>query len=288
MKTTLYFYLIFSCLISAYSQIPRNNLQITYIANEGFLLASSSQKVLIDALFTEGYGAFAVPPKEVTNDILEAKAPFDSINLLLLTHYHKDHCDPVLINKYLSKYKNIPFVTSKPSIVFIDGNCFGFIGKKKQFCEITPELNQCISKTINNNPVKVFGLKHLSFIRDSVDLEETMFNVSFLFEMDGIKIFHSGDIEKNAFRDYLSENKNWTYPIDVAFLYKGLLESGEGDLDYMLNTLHPKYIVVMHVLPNENEEWTAKIEKFKARFPNIMFFKNALEVKTISLANVKK
>jgi len=262
-------------------------LQVTYIANEGFLLASSTHKILIDALFSNGYGSFSVPPKEVTDNIMNAKAPFDSINLFLLTHYHKDHCDPVLINKYLSNYKNIPFVTSRPSIVFIDGNCFGFIGKKKQFNVITPEINQSISKTVNNISMKVFGLKHLSFYnKDSIDLEETMFNVSFLFEMDGIKIFHSGDINKNAFQDYFAlHNNKWTDSIDVAFLYKGLLESGESDLDYIINILHPKHIVVMHVLPSEDKTWADKIEKLKDRFPNIIYFRNSMDSKTISFSN---
>jgi L-ascorbate metabolism protein UlaG (beta-lactamase superfamily) len=276
-------FLLFCHLNVAYSQIPPHGLQIRYIANEGFLLETTTHKILIDALFKEGYGVFALPSGEVTDEIMNSKAPFDHIDMFLLTHYHKDHCDPVLINEFLSRYKNIPFVASKPSIVFIDGTCFGFIAKKKQIEIMTPELNQFVTKTIHTIPVKAFGLKHLSFYQNGIDLEETMFNVSFLFEMDGIKIFHSGDIEKNAFRDYLSKNKKWTDSVDVAFLYKGLLASGEPDLDYILGILHPKYIVVMHVLPGENEEWTAKTEKLRGRFPDIMFLKNSMDSETVSI-----
>ena len=265
------------------SQIQRKDLQITYIANEGFLLKTSTKKVLIDALFKEGYGIFSVPSKEVTAQIMDSKDPFDSINLLLLTHYHKDHCDPALINEYLSKHKNTPFVTSQPSIVFIDGTCFGFIGKKKQFNVITPDINRSISKTINNIPVKVFGLKHLSFYKDSIDLEETMFNVSFLIEMDGIKIFHSGDIEITAFKEYIAKNKKWTDSIDVAFLNCSLFKSGVPDLEYILKTLHPEYIVLMHILPAEAEEWSAKIKKLKMIFPDILLFNNSLDSQTISM-----
>jgi len=285
---SLSFCLLFCNLNLTYSQLHSNDLQITNIANEGYLLQSSTKKILIDALFSDGYGVFSVPPKEVTTDIMNAKAPFDNIDMLLLTHYHKDHCDPVLINEYLSKYKNIPFVTNKPSIVFIDGNCFGFIAKKKQFVVITPEANQSISQTINNIPVKVFGLKHLSFYRDSVDLEETMLNYSFLIELDGIKIFHSGDIQKNAFQDYLARNKKWTDSIDVAFLYFGLIESGESDLDYILNTLHPKYIVMTHVIPKEMEKWFVITEQLKKKFPNILLFRNSMDSQTINITNIAK
>lgn len=280
-SAALMIYLLLFDLGICFSQVANRDLKITYLANEGFLLASSKHKVLIDALFSNGYGAFAVPPKEVTDNIINAKAPFDSIDLYLLTHYHYDHCDPVLINQYLSRHKSIPFVTSKPSIVFIDGSCFGFNAKKKQFQVITPELNQSISKIINDVPVKVFGLKHLSYFRDSVDLEENMYNVSYLMDLDGIKIFHSGDIEKNAFQLYLKQNKKWKDQVDVAFLYKGLLESGEADLEFILNTLHPKYIVVMHVKPNEYEEWDIKVSKLKTKFPNILFLKKPMDSEII-------
>jgi L-ascorbate metabolism protein UlaG (beta-lactamase superfamily) len=283
----IFFYLLFYNLSSIYSQVPPNDLQITYISNEGFLLRSSTQKVLIDALFTNGYGLWSVPSKEVTSEIMDAKAPFDNINLYLLTHYHGDHCDPVLINDYLSKHKNIPFVASRPSIVFIDGSCFGFDLLKKQFNEMTPEVNQSISKTINNIPVKAFGLKHLSFYIDSIDVEENMFNVSFLFQMDGIKIFHSGDIMKNAFQDYLAKNNKWTDTIDVAFLCYVLFDSGASDLDYIKTTINPKYIVLTHIPPSKIVEWTAKVEQLKARFPNIIFFKNSMDSQTINIANIK-
>lgn len=280
-------YLILGNIILLHSQVSHHDLRITYVGSEGFLLISSTKKVLVDALYSDGYGLFFVPPKEVTNEIMDAKAPFDNIDLFLLTHYHKDHCDPLLISEYLSKHKNIPFVTSKPSIIFIDGNCFGFVLLKKQFYELTPEINQVISKTINTIPVKAFGLKHLSFYKDSIDLEENMYNESFLFEMDGIKIFHSGDIMKDALQDYLVKNKGWTDTIDVAILYYEFFKSGKPDLDYVISTLHPKHIVLMHVPPRLNEEWTAKVEKLRTEFPNIMFFKNSMDSQTISISGIK-
>jgi L-ascorbate metabolism protein UlaG (beta-lactamase superfamily) len=286
MKYIFIFYLILGNLASLHSQVSHHDLNITYIGNEGFLLTSPTKKILIDALYSDGYGLFFVPPKEVTRDIMDAKAPFDSIDLYLLTHYHKDHCDPVLIHEYLSKHKNVPFVASNPSIVFIDGNCFGFVLLKRQFCELSPEINQSISKTVHTIPVKAFGLKHLSFYKDSIDLEENMVNESFLFEMDGIKIFHSGDIKKDGLQSYLAKKSTWTDSIDVAFLYFELLESGESDLEYVVHMLHPKYIVAMHIPPSMNVEWSAKIDRLKLKFPNIMFFKNSMDSQTINFSGL--
>lgn len=266
--------------LAASSKVPENSLAVTYVGNEGFLLQSSTKKVLFDALFTNGYNTFAVPSKVVADEIMSAKAPFNDVDLCVLSHYHADHCNSELINKYLSKHQNVPFVASKPSIDFINGNCFNFVLLKKQFQIMTPEINQSVSKEVSGISIKAFGLKHLSFFKNGIDMEENMFNVSHLLEMDGIRVFHSGDIMKNAFQDYIAANGKWTEPVDVAFLYYKLLESGESDLDYILSVMNPKFIVLMHIPPEDVKEWTGKTEKLKEKFSNIVLFKNSLPMDT--------
>jgi Predicted Zn-dependent hydrolases of the beta-lactamase fold len=88
--------LIFALIISfssIFSQVKTTDLQVTYIANEGYMLKTKHHKILIDALFTDGYAYFATPSKESLDKIMNAEAPFDSVNLCFLTHYHKDHSD---------------------------------------------------------------------------------------------------------------------------------------------------------------------------------------------------
>lgn len=283
MKKNILILVLFCSFKQVFPQLQSGELRITYVANEGFLLNSSEKSVLIDALFTDGYGSFPVPSKDVIDGIMGNKPPFEKIDAYFLTHYHKDHCDPALVNDYLAKHKGLPFVTSKPSIVFIHGNCIDFIFKKKQFFELTPDNNQSVSKTINGMPVKVFGLKHMSFIIDSIDIEENMSNVSYLINMNGINVFHSGDIKKETFQSYLADNKKWNDSVDVAFLYFELFNSGEQDLDFIIQTLHPKYIVLMHIPSRLTNEWTPRIEQLKTKFKNILVFNNSMDTQIISI-----
>jgi L-ascorbate metabolism protein UlaG (beta-lactamase superfamily) len=262
---------------STFAQVTPNDLQVTYIANEGFLIKSKNHKILIDALFTNVFAFFSSPTPEVVKQMMDASAPFDSVDLYFLTHYHKDHLDSKLIKDYLKKYPIVKIVTTKPSLVFIDGDQFGFIKLKKQFCEITPEVNQSISQTINNVPIKVLGLKHLSFIQNDIDLEEYMFNAGFYINLDGIKIFHSGDAKIDNLKDYVAKNGQWKDPVDVAFVYYDMLHEGKTDLDYLVKTLNPKYIVIMHLPPSFYKEWSEKIAQLKQVFPNITLFNNSLE-----------
>lgn len=279
------FYLTICSLNTLFCQVKPNDLKITYIANEGFLLETINHKILIDALFSEGYGAFHVPDKDLNDKILKAESPFDNVSLYMLTHYHKDHCDPELINKYLSKHKTIPLVASMPSIVYIDGNCFGFIAKKEQFRVLTPKPNKTLSIRVGDIPVKAYAIKHLSMYKNDVDLEELMFNVAYQFEMDGIKIFHSGDIEMNTFKDFLSANRDKTYKVDIAFLYYNLFKAGKSDMELLIKKLQPKYIVLMHIPIKKMEEIAEKTELLKKTFPNILFFRNSMETANINLYN---
>jgi len=268
---------------STFAQIGPNDLRITYIANEGFLIETKEHKVLIDALFSDGYGLFSYPTKDVIDQIMNATPPFDNIDFCLLTHYHKDHSDSKLIKDYLQKYPKVKLITTRPSFVFIDGEQFGFIKLKKQFCEITPKINNSITQKVDGIPIKALGLKHLSFYQDSVDLEEYMFNVGFYIDLDGFKIFHTGDIKIENLKDYIDKKGQWTDPVDVAFIYYEMLNDGKSDLDYIRKTLNPKQIIIMHLPPSLYKEWSVKIDQLKQSFPNITLFNNSLEDKIINL-----
>lgn len=277
----LVIFLLISDIILIIPQSKPKELRITYIANEGFLLATSHKKVIVDALFSDGYGFFAVPSKTLIDSIEKAIPPFDNIDMYLLTHYHKDHCDPALLVNYLERQKNIPLVCSKPSLDFIESKAGISNVMKEQIIEETPLMNQSISSTLNGMPLKIFSLKHLSFYKNGVDIDSGMHNISFLLNMDGIRIFHSGDIMKNALQLYIDQNKKWTDSIDVAFLYYQLLDSGESDTDYVIKMLNPKYIVLMHIPPSFLAEWAKKIDQLKMKYPNIIFFKNSMDSQTL-------
>jgi|WetSurMetagenome_2_1015567.scaffolds.fasta_scaffold32045_2 L-ascorbate metabolism protein UlaG (beta-lactamase superfamily) len=279
--------ILFYVFIIAIPCTAYNKLQITYIANEGFLLKSSSHKILIDALFKDGYGGFATPGKLMMNDIMNGIAPFDSINSVFLTHYHKDHCDSELINQYLTKHKKTLFVASQPSLSFIDTECFGFVAKQSQICEITPALNMSVEKNIGGLHTKAYGLKHLSYFVNGVDWDQYMYNISYLIDMDGIKVFHSGDVTESSFQNYVDKHKKWIDKVDVAFIYYQIFDSGVEPLKHIINILHPKYIVLMHIPPKDIDKWEIKAEKLRTTFHNIILFKDEGNSQVITIENNK-
>ncbi|SHF35275.1 MBL fold metallo-hydrolase [Dysgonomonas macrotermitis] len=262
---------------SVFAQVKTDSLHVTYIANEGFILETKNKKILIDALFTDGYNAFASPTQNCIDNIMNAQSPFDNIDALLLTHYHKDHADSKLIRGYLTKHPQMKLITSKPSLVFIDGEEFGFITLKNQFEEMTPQENQSVFRTVNGIDIQALGIKHLSFFQNGIDLEEYMFNMGYHLNIDGINVFHSGDASMETFKKYIQDNGKWKAPVDVAIIYFDMLQNGKTDIEYLKETINPKYIIIMHVWNNAQEEWTKKVEELKVYFPNIWFPKQEME-----------
>jgi L-ascorbate metabolism protein UlaG (beta-lactamase superfamily) len=282
-KLTIFFALVPLVFSSAFAQVKPNELKITYVANEGFVFQTLNRKFMIDALFSDGYGLFATPPAEVVNQIMGAQPPFDQITHYFLTHYHRDHCDPKLVKEYLAKNPTVKLVTNKPAITFIDGCEFRFVKLKGQFMDMTPDPDRGVTQRIGDGTIRAIAIKHLPYIEDGVNLEELMFSVSYYMVLDGIKIFHSGDIATEGLKDYITKNAGWKDNIDVACLYYEMLVGEKQDFKYLVKTLNPKYIVVMHVPPTKYDEISQKIEQLKSAFPNIIMFKNPLESQTLKL-----
>ena len=67
--------------------LPGNSkLLVTYIANEGVLISSGDQQVLIDGLHREYKPDYAFPPDALRKPLESASLPYDKIRLILVTH----------------------------------------------------------------------------------------------------------------------------------------------------------------------------------------------------------
>ena len=97
-------------------------VEITYIANEGVLISADGKQVLIDGLHRE-YGpeyAFLMPAER--EKIETAKAPFDKINLVLVSHRHLDHFHPESVGLHLQHNSRALLVSSQQVVEEIEKN----------------------------------------------------------------------------------------------------------------------------------------------------------------------
>src|SRR5262245_3476964 len=67
------------------------SVTVRYIANEGVLIAAANKQILIDGLHREYKPAYLFPPPEMQTLLENARAPYDKIDLVLVSHVHLDH-----------------------------------------------------------------------------------------------------------------------------------------------------------------------------------------------------
>jgi len=64
---------------------------LTYIANAGVMLKLDGKKILIDPLTTPGNVLYLDTEQGVREALLANAAPYDHVDLVLVTHHHRDH-----------------------------------------------------------------------------------------------------------------------------------------------------------------------------------------------------
>lgn len=88
---------------SATPTTAANALEVTYLANEGFMIAGGGRKVLIDALFGEGLDGYAVVSPAQRALLEQAREPFADMDAVFATHFHDDHFNATAVLAHLTR-----------------------------------------------------------------------------------------------------------------------------------------------------------------------------------------
>ena len=241
---------------------------ITYISNDGFLIASRTKKVVVDSLIENPWG-YSNTPDKVFDDMVTARPPFDRIDLLLFSHAHRDHFEPEMAIKVLMGHPETILVGNE--IVYKElqetaGKNFKKISQ--QVKNINPEWGTIVAETINGVDLKIFPVNHGMPERPYVTL-------AFLLDMDEVKVLHLGDIYAPSNEEYFRTFQLQKLDIDVAFIDPFFLLDKIGQ-QIAKEFIQSKQIILMHMRDNEVGRYARFV---KNHFTNINVFWESLEQK---------
>jgi L-ascorbate metabolism protein UlaG (beta-lactamase superfamily) len=129
-------------------------VQITYLANEGVMLAAGGTKVLVDAVFRDSLGDY-VRHDSVTQENLETgKTPYDGVSLALATHFHLDHWDAGAISRFLRLNPKSLFASTPTATAMIPRSL------RPQVQELWPGGQHGVSLSAAGVTVDAFPLGH--------------------------------------------------------------------------------------------------------------------------------
>ncbi len=72
-----------------------------YLGNEGVMVERGETKILFDAFYAEGFGQYALVPKEISDAMKKGDPPFDGVDAIFVSHVHGDHFSPAPTVSYL-------------------------------------------------------------------------------------------------------------------------------------------------------------------------------------------
>jgi L-ascorbate metabolism protein UlaG (beta-lactamase superfamily) len=207
-----------------------SGVTVTYVGNSGFLITTSHKKILIDAVF-RGYDYVYSLPEDIQNSLGLAQPPFDNIDLILVSHSHRDHLDSYLVDQHLQNDPNTIFA-SQANIVALSS------ATTDQIISLDPEPGEPAQMDIDGIHVEALSLSHG---------EGQPTNIGFVITVDNIKIFYSGDVDFSQvsyeeFRAYqLPEQK-----IDIAFVTHFYFSSNPDEQRFLKEGIGAKYLIPMH------------------------------------------
>lgn len=103
-------------LLLATNALGESESRIQYLGNEGVAVFHESTTLLFDPLFREDYGRYALVPDRMRNAILDARAPFQSVTAVFVSHHHGDHFHPADVLRLMQRHGNARLYAPKQAI----------------------------------------------------------------------------------------------------------------------------------------------------------------------------
>jgi L-ascorbate metabolism protein UlaG (beta-lactamase superfamily) len=242
-------------------------VEITYIANEGVLISSGDKQILIDGLHREYGREYAFLPPAQREQIESAKAPYDEIDLILVSHLHLDHFHPESVGLHLQHNPKALLVSSRQVVDEMEKNFKNYQAIRARVMGATPPWKEKVAMKIAGIDFEILSLRHGTGRHASIQ------NLGHIIKLGGKKLLHIGDAD-TAVENFDQFNLD-EEGIDIAFIPVWFLLGPEGQT-IVREHIKPRQIIAVHISPSEGETTSAQIRQ---TFPGAVAFTTLLEKK---------
>lgn len=246
-------------------------LELVYLANEGFLVRVGETKLLIDAFVYEPYGEYACVPEELRARLHAGTAPFDGIGLALASHVHRDHFQPAAAAEYLRARPEVKFLSS-PQVVEALLEPLDTGPSSEPIDALLPEARAWLTASERGVRIELVRLPHSGGARNA-----GVQNLGHVLELGGARLLHVGDAELGD--PALDAADLETRALDVALVPYWWLGDAEG-VARARKLTGAKQLVAVHVPPGEVAEVKARLA---ALDPALLLFERSGESRTLRL-----
>jgi len=171
---------------ACYLPAPARELELTYVANMGVLVSSGGTKVLIDALYDKPNPDYRAPAPGTLEKIMKGEAPFDGVDLVLVTHDHPDHLDAGLAVRYLEAFPEAALLAPADAVEALRRAA-------PDWARIGPRVTAVGLKVGEKRSLNVKGVAVTACRTLHSGDQDVPMNLMYLIELDGRRVWHEGD-----------------------------------------------------------------------------------------------
>ena len=244
--------------------LAQQDVTVTYIANEGVFISAGADQILIDALHEPYRPAYLPTPPDIKSNIFNAAPPFNSVDILLVSHVHLDHFDAELVGRYLS-YQQGPVLFSSAQVIDSVRAQAGDLTQVEERIKVVPyKTGESATYAKGGISVKAGKVTHGSARFAWVE------NLGHVVKMGGKTFLHVGD--PGFGRSDIAQLLNGEH-IDVALLPAWFVTEKDGRKT-INEVIKPDRIIVVHVSPAN----TATVRKTTEKhYPEAIVFSEPME-----------
>lgn len=241
----------------------QQKVKVTYIANDGVMIEYQGKKVVIDAINrASNLSGWVTPSNAAYMAVENGVAPYDDIDIIMITHNHGDHYNVSAVANYLSDHPNTKLVVPNS----IKPNFSAFSSQIVNFS--LPKFER-INLEINDITLDVLHIEHFDqFGNDFSQVESYAYVVHF----NDKRFLHAGDI------DYIDSDLEVFNLLDdnitVAFIptFGDLVSTTNRDA--LMDNVDPENIVCLHFLTGS---MATTLNQVNAIYPNAEVFTTPFE-----------
>lgn len=191
------------------SPVAAHGVDVVYLANEGVFLAGGDRGVLIDGCVRVPYLEYGAVPDGVWGKLLRREAPFERLDLVLVSHAHRDHFQAEAARELLLARREARWVVHREVAAAIESGWAHWPEVAGQVTAVAPTDTQPAAHRAPGLEVELLRLPH----GPARSMPE---NLAHVVHLGGRTLVHVGDA--HASREDLARAGLLGRRFDVALL----------------------------------------------------------------------
>jgi len=232
----------------------RPPLTVTYVANCGFVVECEDEKLLIDALFGGGESPwYFSPPDSAVQLMSAARPPFDDVDLIAVTHAHRDHFNADIVVSYLTQNREAVLVCP-PQVAQQMQTCGQYAALEERIHVVAAPPDSTVAMTLGGIEMRTLPGRHSPYYEEdeatgeTVDRHRDVQHLEYLFTVNGRTLFHCGDAELNDFERYSNFGLG-NESLDLALVpWWDASEQLSFSQRLVRDVIRPDRIIMMHLM----------------------------------------